>query len=60
MRKLIRSILNAGNNNRGKSVNLHREDSSLANVPHHLSLLASGVTPAREAEAGGMTEVPQA
>jgi hypothetical protein len=32
-----------------------------ANVPHHLSLLASGMTPAREAEkAGGMTEVPQA
>jgi len=33
----------------------------LPNVPHHLSLLASGMTPAREAEkAGGMTEVPQA
>jgi len=33
---------------------------SSANVPDDLSLLASGVTPAREAEAGGMTEVPQA
>jgi len=32
----------------------------LPNVPDDLSLLASGVTPAREAEAGGMTEVPQA
>jgi len=32
-----------------------------ANVPDDLSLLASGVTPAREAgKAGGMTEVPQA
>ena len=31
-----------------------------ANVPDDLSLLASGVTPAREAEsAGGMTEVPK-
>jgi len=32
----------------------------LANVPDEVSLLASGVTPAREAEAGGMTEVPKA
>ena len=32
----------------------------LPNVPDDLSLLASGVTPAREAEAGGMTEVPKA
>jgi len=31
-----------------------------ANVPDDLSLLASGVAPAREAEAGGMTEVPKA
>jgi hypothetical protein len=31
-----------------------------ANVPDDLSQLASGVTPAREAEAGGMTEVPKA
>ena len=35
-------------------------DISSANVPDDLFLLASGVTPAREAEAGGMTEVPQA
>jgi len=34
---------------------------SSANVPDDLSLLASGMAPAREAEkAGGMTEVPQA
>ena len=32
----------------------------LANVPDDLSLLASGVTPACETEAGGMTEVPKA
>jgi hypothetical protein len=32
----------------------------LSNDPDEVSLLASGVTPAREAEAGGMTEVPQA
>jgi len=33
----------------------------LPNVPDHLSLLASGMAPAREAEkAGGMTEVPKA
>jgi hypothetical protein len=31
-----------------------------ANVPDDLSLLASGVTPAREAVAGAMTEVPKA
>jgi len=32
----------------------------LANVPHDLSLLASGVTPAREAElAGGTPKVPK-
>ena len=31
-----------------------------ANVPDEVSLLASGVTPAREAEAGGMPEVPKA
>jgi len=30
------------------------------NVPDEVSLLASGVTPAREAVAGGMTEVPKA
>jgi len=35
--------------------------SFLPNVPDDLSLLASGMAPAREAEkAGAMTEVPQA
>jgi len=33
---------------------------SWANVPDEVSLLASGVASAREAEAGGMTEVPKA
>ena len=33
---------------------------SAPNVPDDLSLLASGVPPAREAKAGGMTEVPKA
>jgi len=37
-----------------------REDIFLANVRDDLSLLASGVTLAREAEAGGVTEVPKA
>jgi len=37
-----------------------REDIFLANVRDDLSLLASGVTLAREAEVGGMTEVPKA
>jgi hypothetical protein len=32
----------------------------LPNVPDEVSLLASGVAPAREAEAGGMPEVPKA
>ena len=36
------------------------EDTFLPNVPDDLSLLASGMSPAREAEAGGMTEVPEA
>ena len=45
---------------RSSSVALNERHFSVPNVPHHLSLLASGVTPAREAEAGGMTEVPKA
>jgi hypothetical protein len=37
-----------------------KDDIFLAIVPSDLSLLAFGIPPAREAEAGGMTEVPQA
>ena len=49
---------------RACALSLHRGEINgaylFANVPDDLSLLASGVTPAREAEAGGMTEVPKA
>jgi hypothetical protein len=37
-----------------------RDYISLPNVPHHLSLLAFGIPPAREAEsAGGVPKVPK-
>ena len=57
---LLDTLINSGCCVAGKRV-MKKRHMLLPNVPDDLSLLASGMTPAREAEsAGGMTEVPKA